>query len=152
MWIWKSGLTTSKNVSKFHDYRNKRQNLRVTNLKIGIHVRYADDILVLCKDMDDAQRFQYSIMKYLTKNMRLEVNEEKTKIYDLTREKMKYLGYDFYAFRQNTKNVHKKGFLMVANTLPKSKEDEITEKCRELLEEIRKNPRFDSLCIQANPR
>lgn len=130
-------------VAKFHSVP-KRKNMERTNLKIGIHVRYADDILVLCRNLDDAQRFRYSVTKYLTKNMKLEVNEEKTKIYDLTNEKMKYLGYDFYVFKQNTKNVRKKGVLRVANSLPLSKEDEITEKCGALLRKIRKNPRFDA--------
>ncbi len=86
------------NVAKFHNYANKRRNLGKTNLKIGIHVRYADDILVLCKDYGDAVKFRHSVTKYLTKNMKLEINEDKTKIYDLTKEKMKYLGYDFYVF------------------------------------------------------
>jgi len=85
-----------KSVRKFHDPDNKRRNLERTNLKVGIHVRYADDILVMCKDYEDAVRFRYSVTNYLTRNMRLEINEDKTKIYDLTREKMKYLGYDFY--------------------------------------------------------
>lgn len=84
-----------KSVAKFHNYANKRRNLAKTNLKVGIHVRYADDILVLCKNYDDAVRFKYSVTNYLTRNMKLEINEEKTKVYDLTREKMKYLGYDF---------------------------------------------------------
>ena len=132
-----------KSVSKFHN-TNKIRNLERTKLKLGVHVRYADDILVLCKDFNDAERFKFSIIKYLTRNMRLVINEEKTRIYDLTREKMKFLGYDFYVFKQNTKNVKKKGKYMVANTLPKAREDEITEKCGELLRNIRKNPRFDA--------
>lgn len=133
-----------KSVAKFHNRTNKRPNLARTNLKMGIHVRYADDILVLCKHHDHAERFRHSVIKYLTRNMRLEINEEKTKIYDLTKEKMKYLGYDFYAFKQHTKNSKKKGKHMVANTLPKSKENEIVEKCRTLLKQIRKRPRFDA--------
>jgi RNA-directed DNA polymerase len=32
-----------KSVNKFHDIDNRRANMRRTNLKIGIHVRYADD-------------------------------------------------------------------------------------------------------------
>lgn len=115
-----------------------------TNLKIGIHVRYADDILVLCKDLEDAERFRHSVTKYLTKNMKLVINEEKTKIYDLTRERMKYLGYDFYVFKRNTKHPKKKGRFMVANTLPKNRANEIVAKCRELLQQIRKHPQYDT--------
>ena len=131
-------------VAKFHSKGHIRRNLEATNLKIGIHVRYADDILVLCKDHEDAQRFRHSVTNYLTRNMRLVINEDKTKIYDLTKEKMKYLGYDFYVFKQNTKNVKKKGKLMVANCLPQEKADEIVGKCRELLRAIRKEPSFET--------
>ena len=89
-------------------------------------------------------RFRFSVTKYLIRNMRLIINEDKTKIYDLTKEKMKYLGYDFYAVKQNTKNVKKKGKLIVSNTLPAAKEREIVTKCRELLREIRKHPCFEA--------
>lgn len=132
------------NVTKFHTYRHKRRNLELTKLKIGIHVRYADDILVLCKDYEDARRFRYSVTNYLTHNMKLVINEEKTRIYDLTKEKMKYLGYDFYAFKQNTNNPKKKGKLKVSNTLPQEKEDKIVEECSALLKEIRKHPGFET--------
>ncbi len=132
-------------VAKFHNYANKRRNVRATNLKLGIHVRYADDILVLCQDYDDAVKFRYSVTNYLTRNMKLEINEEKTKVYDLTREKMKYLGYDFYAFEKKTKNPQQKGKLMVTNSLPLVKEDEIVDKCRELLHAINKNPTFQTI-------
>lgn len=134
-----------KENKKFHDKGSKRRNLATTNLKIGIHVRYADDILVLCKDRSDAEKFKHSVTKFLTYNMRLEINEEKTKIYDLTQEKMKYLGYDFYVFKQNTKNVKKKGKYMVANKLPKSKEDEIVKHCRVLLKNIQNRTNFETI-------
>lgn len=132
-------------VTKFHNYANKRRNLANTNLKIGVHVRYADDILVLCKDYKDAVKFKYSVTNYLTRNMKLEINEEKTKVYDLTREKMKYLGYDFYAYKKRTKNPQQRGKFMVTNELPKKKEDEIVRKCRELLHGIRDNPSFETI-------
>lgn len=134
-----------KSVAKFHYKYAKRTSLSKTNLKIGIHVRYADDILVLCKRYEDAVRFQYSVTKYLTNNMKLEINEDKTRIYDLTREKMKYLGYDFYAFKQQTPNVKKRGKLMVANTLPKAKEDEIVKQCGILLHNIKQHPTFETI-------
>ena len=134
-----------KSVTKFHHRANKRRNLENTGLKVGIHVRYADDILVLCKDYDDAVRFKYSVTNYLKRNMKLEINEEKTKVYDLTREKMKYLGYDFYVVKKHTKNPQQKGKFMVTNELPKSKEDEIVKQCRELLHSIRNNPSFETI-------
>jgi group II intron reverse transcriptase/maturase len=134
-----------QSVAKFHNPKNRRKNLERTNLKIGIHVRYADDTLVLCKDYNDAVNFRYSVTKYLTRNMRLEINEEKTKIYDLTQEKMKYLGYDFYVFKRPAKSVHRQCKYMVANSLPKVKEDEIVSQCNELLRKIKKSPRFETI-------
>lgn len=128
-------------VKKFHDSGNRRRYLEKTNLQAGIHARYADDILVLRKDYDDAKRFRYSVTTYLTKNMKLVVNEDKTKIYGLTREKMKYLGYDFYVFPQNSKHPKKKGRFLVASTLPQARAGEIAAQCRTLLRKIRKHPR-----------
>ena len=116
-----------------------------TGLKIGIHARYADDILVMCRNYDDAVKFKYSATKYLTRDMRLEINEEKAKIYDLTQEKMKYLGYEFYVFVQPPKCPQQKNTFMVANTLPKAKEDEIVARCKELLRGIKKHPTFETI-------
>ena len=132
-------------VAKFHDTHNKRRNVLNTNLKLGIHVRYADDILVLCKTREHAERFMYSVRNYLERNMKLEINEEKTKVYDLAHEKMKFLGYDFLAVKRNGKNPQSNGKYGIRNTLPKAKEDEITEKCRVLLRAIRKNPTYETV-------
>lgn len=60
-------------------------------------------------------------------------------------KRMKYLGYDFYAYKKQTKNPQQKGKLMVTNELPKSKEDVIVKKCRELLHDIRRNPSFETI-------
>jgi len=128
-----------ESVAKFHSV-SKIRNLEITSLKVGIHVRYADDILVLCKDHQDAVRFRNSVTNYLTRNMRLEINEDKTKIYDLTKEKMKYLGYDFYVFKRPTSYLPRQDVYMVANTLPKVKEDEIVSKCGELLQKNQEEP------------
>jgi len=132
-------------VTKFHSYANKRRNLLRTNLKLGIHVRYADDILVLCKTREHAERFKHSVARYLVCNMKLEINEEKTKVFDLAREKMKFLGYDFYAIKHNSKNPQQKGKYRIANTLPKAKADEVLDKCRALLSAIRRNPCYETI-------
>jgi len=132
------------NVVKFHD-NNKRRNMERTNLKVSIHVRFADDILVLCKDKEDAEKFRYSISKYLTQNMKLTVNEEKTKIYELTKERMKYLGYVFYVWKQNTKKHHQKGRYRVSNILPLTKADDIVKNCVERLKAIRKKCNIETV-------
>jgi group II intron reverse transcriptase/maturase len=131
--------------AKFQDNSNKRRNMAKTKLKIGIHARYADDILVLCKDYQDAERFRYSITKYLTRNMKLTVNEDKTKIYDLTKEKMKYLGYEFYVFKKSEKDFQERGAYMVSNTLPEKKANEIVERCGELLTSIKDKTNFETI-------
>lgn len=145
VWVRSQGdCWHDKTVGKFHN-NHKRRNMASTGLKIGIHVRYADDILILCRSYDDAVRFRYSITKYLTQNMRLKTNEDKTKIYDLTREKMKYLGYDFYVFEQPPKCPQQKNTFMVANTLPTARKDEIANRCRELLHAIKQHPTFETI-------
>lgn len=134
-----------KSNTRFHHWSAKRTYLRQTNLKVGIHVRYADDVLIMCRTHDEAERFRYSVTKYLTRNMRLTINQEKTKIYDLTKERMKFLGYDFYAFKQNTKNPKKKGKFMVANILPQKRADEITAECRRLLHNIQQKANIQTM-------
>ena len=51
----------SKGVERFPNYVHRRRNLEVISLKIGVHIgvhiRYADDILVLCKKYEGVQRF-----------------------------------------------------------------------------------------------
>ena len=77
--------------------------------------------------------------------MRLVINEEKTRIYDLTKERMKFLGYEFYVFRQNTTNPKKKGKYMVANVLPQKRADEIVLECRRLLHQIQKHANMETV-------
>ena len=44
-----AGMTEA--LQSFTTMRTSERNLALTNLKVGIHVRYADDILVLCRIM-----------------------------------------------------------------------------------------------------
>lgn len=146
VWLRDQGDSWHDQENTFlNTYKSRRTNMRKTRLKLGIHVRYADDILVLCRSREDAERFRYSVTKYLTNNMRLEINEEKTKIYDLAKERMKYLGYDFYVFPSNSKTSSQKSKMMVANVLPKVKEDEITEKCKTLLRAIKSKTNLETI-------
>ena len=146
VWLREQGdCWHNPSVTKFHNYANKRRNVLATNLKLGIHVRYADDILVLCKTREHAERFRHSVTHYLVRNMRLEINTDKTKVYDLTCQSMKYLGYEFLATKRHSKNPQQNGKYRIRNSLPQAKADEIAEKCRVLLRAIRKNPTYQTV-------
>ena len=57
-------------------------------------VRYADDVLIMCKSIRAAERVCESISKFIEKKLFLKINKEKTKVCHLT-EDIKYLGYTF---------------------------------------------------------
>lgn len=106
---------------------------------------FADTLMIHIMNFKHKKQCIYSITKYLTRNMRLVINEEKTRIYDLTKERMKFLGYEFYVFRQNTTNPKKKGKYMVANVLPQKRADEIVLECRRLLHQIQKHANMETV-------
>jgi group II intron reverse transcriptase/maturase len=57
-------------------------------------VRYADDILILCKSHRAAERTLKSTTNYIEKRLFLRVNKEKTVVARLSQ--VKFLGYSFY--------------------------------------------------------
>lgn len=133
-----------KEDSSLVNISNKRRNIRKTNLKIGIHVRYADDILILCESKEHAEKFKYSVSKHLTKNLKLKINEAKTKIYDLNKEKMKYLGYNF-SLRKVKNKYNKARNMECVNDIPENKADIIVDECRKKLNAIKKSPKYENI-------
>ena len=57
-------------------------------------VRYADDMMIMCKSQRAAQRTYESISKFIEKKLFLNINKDKTKICHLS-EDVKFLGYTF---------------------------------------------------------
>lgn len=63
--------------------------------KRGHHfVRYADDLVILCKSKRSAQRTLRNIIPFIEKKLFLKVNKEKTTVGYISR--IKFLGYGFY--------------------------------------------------------
>lgn len=73
---------------------NEYRTLKKTNLKEFVFVRYADDVVVLCKSLQVAKKLQIAIQNFLAKNLKLEISEEKTKIVNLKKGRIKYLGFE----------------------------------------------------------
>lgn len=60
-------------------------------------VRYADDVLILCKSKRSAERTLRNIIPFITDKLFLKVNREKSGVARIS--KVKFLGYSFYKTR-----------------------------------------------------
>jgi len=60
-------------------------------------VRYADDMVILCKSRRSAERTMESIVSYIEKTLFLKVNRDKSKV--ATVRDIKFLGYTFYKLK-----------------------------------------------------
>lgn len=81
-------------------WRGKKVYKKTTNnhqrkikLKQGYMVRYADDIIILCKNLKTAELWKFSCIEKLQR-MGLKVNNEKTSINDNRLHNLKFLGYE----------------------------------------------------------
>jgi RNA-directed DNA polymerase len=60
-------------------------------------VRYADDMVILCKSQRSAERTMKSIVSYIEKKLFLKVNRDKSQV--TTVRSIKFLGYSFYRYK-----------------------------------------------------
>jgi group II intron reverse transcriptase/maturase len=60
-------------------------------------VRYADDLLILCKSKRSAARTMENLVPYIEEKLFLKVNREKSTVAYIT--KVKFLGYSFYKLK-----------------------------------------------------
>lgn len=70
-------------------------------------VRYADDLVILCRSRRSAERTMGSITSFIEKKLFLRVNRDKTKVAHI--KDIKFLGYSFYRYRGKCRlRVHSK--------------------------------------------
>jgi RNA-directed DNA polymerase len=60
-------------------------------------VRYADDMVIMCKSKRSAERVIQTIVPFIENNLLLKVNREKSQV--ATMSKVKFLGYSFYKMK-----------------------------------------------------
>lgn len=84
-------------VDRGHGYRAMRES---TNLKELWIVRYADDFRIFCKNKQDAEKSKIAIEKWLKERLKLDISQEKTRIVDVRKRSMEFLGFSI--------KVHKK--------------------------------------------
>lgn len=86
-------------------------------------VRYADDVMILCKSCRAAQRTYESVKNFIEKKLLLKINEQKTQV-QIISPSIKFLGFGFYKTK-DTKGkpgkyrpiVHKKSKQRLINTM-----------------------------------
>jgi len=61
-------------------------------------VRYADDLVILCKSKRSAERTLTNIVPYIENKLFLKVNRDKTKVANI--RGIKFLGYSFYVYKE----------------------------------------------------
>lgn len=79
-------------------------------------VRYADDIVILCKSSRSAERTMENVMRYVERKLFLKVNREKSAVAYIT--KIKFLGYSFYKIKgEGRLRVHMKSVLRMRSRI-----------------------------------
>lgn len=73
-------------------------------------VRYADDLIILCKSKRSAQRTLDNILPFIERKLFLKVNKDKTQVAFIN--KVKFLGYSFYITKGKCRlRIHAKSVL-----------------------------------------
>jgi len=79
-------------------------------------VRYADDMVILCKSKRSSERALRNLIPYLEGKLFLKVNREKTSVAHIS--KIKFLGYSFYRYKGACQlRVHPKSALKMREKL-----------------------------------
>ena len=72
---------------------NTRRRLKWMGITPKYNIRFADDWVVMTSTQDEAVRLKRSLTKYFLYRMKLELSQEKTKISDLRKDGIRFLGF-----------------------------------------------------------
>lgn len=81
--------------------------LRKSRLKEMYIVRYADDFKIFCRTRKDAVKIFYAVKQWLKERLKLDINEQKSKVINLRRHYSEFLGFKLKAVKKAGKYVVK---------------------------------------------
>ena len=119
--VMKNGTASS------HAYRGMRE---TTSLKEMWIVRYADDFRVFCRKHEDAKKVLIATTKWLQEQLKLEISEEKTRIVDVRKRYMEFLGFKIKV----TWNYQKSKYTVVSHISDRA----LADKSEKLIEQAKK--------------
>ena len=139
-WIsdqWESFETLhlySKNGHKLNAIR------KTSELKECYIIRYADDLKIMCRTRDEAERMFTAVKLWLKERLNLEISPEKSKITNLRKKSSEFLGFKIKAIA--------KGMKRVANSnIKPSAVMKVMAKGKELIKKIQKHPTAENVSL-----
>jgi RNA-directed DNA polymerase len=139
-WIsdqWESFETSHphcQNSSKLNTLR------KASELKECYIIRYADDLKIMCRTRDEAERMFMAVKLWLKERLDLEISPEKSKITNLRKKPSEFLGFSIKAVTKGSKRV--------ANSRIKPKAVvKIIAKGKELIKKIQRSPTTKNISL-----
>lgn len=123
-------VTKEGRIDRAKVYQKMRKK---TALKEVYIVRYADDFKIICRTYDEAQRIYQATIQWLSERLHLEVSEEKSRIDDIRKQSVEFLGFRLKAKQKGTK------WTVRGHISDKAKRT-IEANVRKGIDEIRNNP------------
>ncbi|CAM3607329.1 group II intron reverse transcriptase/maturase [Hydrogenibacillus schlegelii] len=115
---------------------DKYQALKTTRLKEGWIVRYADDFVILARNWQSAWKWYHAVKQYLKIRLKLEISPEKSKVVNLRRRSLEFLGI---AIKAIPKPSSRQGHVAASGIKPK-KRQQIKTELRRMVKELAKAP------------
>lgn len=132
-----------------HNYTKDESRLRALRndgkLSPAYLIRYADDWILITNSKANAEKWKYRVTKYLKESLKLELSEEKTKITNVKKECINFLGFEIKLVKGKSKH----GYI----TRTRPNRNKLKSKVRELrkdVKHIRKCTKRDLLIHRIN--
>jgi RNA-directed DNA polymerase len=122
-----------KTTFPFSKEGSKVRALKLTNLKEGYIVRYADDFKILCRDWKSAQKWYHAVKLYLKDRLNLDISPEKSQIVNLRKRESEFLGFTIRAAKKGNKRVAHTG-------ISNKKKQQIKKEAKIRIINLRKSP------------
>ncbi len=127
----------SRNDSKFKALKT------ASNLKQMFLVRYADDFKIFTNTKQSAEKIYFAVEDYLKTRLKLNISKEKSKIVDVRRTPLEFVGFSIKAEHKGKKilNKEKVDKLVAHSHIKPSKINKTIKDLRRQIKKARNNPR-----------
>ncbi|PEA02023.1 group II intron reverse transcriptase/maturase [Bacillus cereus] len=127
MWVYNQW----QNKKTRKDYANKHSRTttlkRTTKLKQGYLIRYADDWVIVTNSKTNAIKWKKAVSHYLKDKLKLELSEEKTKITNVRKKNIEFLGFKLFVKYKGVKGKKTKRYIPYRIPNEKRIEDKVKE-------------------------